>query len=129
MLDIVHNALFLHVAKWAYNLEMKISKNQLKALIFEVLMQEAKKVDYKKAYKKYHSSTKAKKERAQRNAARRKIEKAGIDIPDGYEVDHKNAISNGGSNDMSNLRLIPREENRALGQKVTTRKRKKNGSY
>ena len=35
-------------------------------------LQEKKKVDYKKAYKKYHSSKKAKKERAQRNAAGRK---------------------------------------------------------
>ena len=108
---------------------MKISRRELKALIVEVLMQEAKKVDYKKVYKKYHSSTKAKKERAQRNAARRKIEKAGIEIPDGYEVDHKNPISNGGSNDMSNLRIIPMLKNRRDGQTVTTKKRKKKGSY
>lgn len=109
---------------------MKITRRQLKQLIVEVLYQEAKKkVDYKKAYKKYHSSEKAKKERAQRNAARRAVEKAGIDIPDGYEIDHKNPISSGGSNDPANLRIIPREENRALGQKVTTKKRKNNGTY
>ena len=88
-----------------------------------------KKVDYKKAYKKYHSSKKAKKERAQRNAAGRKLKKAGVKIPDGYEIDHKKPISDGGSNDMSNLRLIPRKKNRALGQKITTRKRKNSGSY
>ena len=109
---------------------MKITRKQLKQLIVEVLYQEAKKkVDYKKAYKKYHSSKKAKKERAQRNAAGRKLKNAGIDIPDGYEIDHKNPISNGGSNDISNLRIIPREENRSLGQKVTTKKRKNNGTY
>ena len=53
----------------------------------------------------------------------------GIEIPDGYEIDHKKAISSGGSNDMSNLRIIPRSKNRALGQKITTRKRKKKGNY
>ena len=88
-----------------------------------------KKVDYKKAYKKYHSSPKAKKERAQRNAARRAVEKAGIKIPDGHEIDHKNPISNGGSNDPSNLRIISRKKNRKLGQKITTQKRKKKGNY
>ena len=90
---------------------MKLTRKQLKQLIVEVLYQEAKKkVDYKKAYKKYHSSKKAKKERAQRNAAGRKLKNAGIDIPDGYEIDHKNPISNGGSNDISNLRIVPIEK-------------------
>ena len=92
-------------------------------------LQEKKKVDYKKAYKKYHSSKKAKKERAQRNAAGRKLKKAGVKIPDGYEIDHKKAISDGGSNDDSNLRVIPKSKNRKLGQKITTRKRKSSGSY
>ena len=31
--------------------------------------------------------------------------------------------------DLSNLRIIPRNKNRKLGQKITTVKRKKNGSY
>jgi putative alpha-1,2-mannosidase len=92
-------------------------------------LQEKKKVDYKKAYKKYHSSKKAKKERAQRNAAGRKLKKAGVKIPDGYEIDHKKAISDGGSNDDSNLRVIPKSKNRKLGQKITTKKRKNSGSY
>ena len=88
-----------------------------------------KKVDYKKAYKKYHSSKKAKKERAQRNAAGRALKKAGVKIPKGYEIDHKNPISNGGSNDPSNLRVIPKSKNRKLGQKITTKKRKSKGKY
>lgn len=88
-----------------------------------------KKVDYKKAYKKYHSSKKAKKERAQRNAAGRALKKAGVKIPKGYEIDHKNPISNGGSNDASNLRVIPKSKNRKLGQKITTKKRKSKGKY
>jgi len=97
--------------------------------INEESLQEKKKVDYKKAYKKYHSSKKAKKERAQRNAAGRKLKKAGVKIPDGYEIDHKKAISDGGSNDDSNLRVIPKSKNRKLGQKITTKKRKNSGSY
>lgn len=138
---------------------MKLTKRQLKLLITESLkiqfsdfafeedkqvmmqglyqmfgidnesLQEKKKVDYKKAYKKYHSSKKAKKERAQRNAAGRKLKKAGVKIPDGYEIDHKKAISDGGSNDDSNLRVIPKSKNRKLGQKITTKKRKNSGSY
>ena len=88
-----------------------------------------KKVDYKKAYKKYHSSKKAKRERAQRNAAGRKLKKMGIKIPNGYEIDHKNPINSGGSNDLSNLRIIRRSKNRSMGQEITTEKRKKNGSY
>lgn len=114
-----------------------ISRKKLRQLIIEIALSEKKKrkkrkkkkVNYKKAYKKYHSSKKAKRERAQRNAAGRKLKKLGIKIPDGYEIDHKNAIAYGGSNDMSNLRLIPRGKNRALGQKITTQKRKKKGNY
>ena len=126
---------------------MKLTRRQLREIICETLnikfhnsytvgdaLQEKKKskrkkVDYKKAYKKYHSSKKAKKDRAQRNAAGRKLKKAGVKIPDGYEIDHKKAISDGGSNDSSNLRVIPKSKNRKLGQKITTKKRKNNGSY
>ena len=113
---------------------MKLTRQKLRSLILEIVLQEKrkrkkKKVDYKKAYKKYHSSKKAKRERAQRNAAGRKLKKLGVKIPPGYEIDHKNAITNGGSNDMSNLRIIPQGKNRALGQKITTQKRKRNGSY
>lgn len=117
---------------------MKLGRKELRNLIFEVLLQEKKKrkkrkkkkIDYKKAYKKYHSSKKAKRERAQRNAAGRKIKnELGIEVPPGYEIDHKKAIAHGGSNDISNLRIIPRGKNRKLGQKITTRKRKKKGNY
>lgn len=109
---------------------MKISRQNLKRIVESFLLEgEKKKVDYKKAYKKYHSSKKAKKERAQRNAAGRMLKKAGVKIPDGYEIDHKKAISDGGTNDISNLRVIPKEKNRALGQKITTKKRKNSGSY
>jgi hypothetical protein len=87
------------------------------------------KVDYKKAYKKYHSSKKAKKQRAQRNRIGRLLKKFDIDIPDGYEIDHITPISKGGTNNINNIRLVPRGYNRKLGQKITTQKRKQSGKY
>ena len=113
---------------------MKINRKKIRRLILEIILQEKrkrkkKKVDYKKAYKKYHSSKKAKKERAQRNRIGRMLKSNGVEIPKDHEIDHKIPISQGGGNDISNIRIIPRSKNRALGQKITTRKRKKNGSY
>ena len=129
--NIIHESLKIH---FNYSVSKDDKQTMMNGLfqmfgIDDESLQEKKKVDYKKAYKKYHSSKKAKKERAQRNAAGRKLKKAGVKIPDGYEIDHKKAISDGGSNDMSNLRLIPKELNRALGQKITTKKRKSKGKY
>ena len=113
---------------------MKITRRKLKSLIVEFVLQEKrkrkkKKVDYKKAYKKYHSSKKAKRERAQRNKIGRLIKRKGIKIPKGHEIDHIKPISKGGGNNIDNIRIIPRSKNRSLGQKITTRKRKQNGSY
>ena len=88
-----------------------------------------KKLTIKKLIKKYHSSTKAKKERAQRNRIGRLLKKNGVKIPKGYEIDHINPISKGGGNDLSNIRIIPRSKNRSLGQEITTKERKKNGTY
>ena len=113
---------------------MKLSRKKLRSLIIEIVLQEKrkrkkKKVDYKKAYRKYHSSKKAKKQRAQRNRIGRLLKNHGIEVPKGHEIDHITPISNGGGNNISNIRIIPRSKNRALGQKITTKKRKRNGSY
>lgn len=65
-------------------------------------------------YRKYHSSPKAKKERAARNRARREAEDRGeVHKGDGKEVDHIRALSNGGSNSRSNQRVISRHKNRS----------------
>ena len=93
-----------------------------------------KKVDYKKAYKKYHSSKKAKKERAMRNAAGRLLQKLGMKKKgDKKEIDHIVPISQGGTNKLSNLRVIERDKNRKGGQKITTykrnKKKKRSGKY
>ena len=82
----------------------------------------AKKPDYKKIYKKYHASRKAKKARARRMMVRAgKVRKG-----DGKEVDHKRPLSKGGTSRRKNLRVISRKKNRRAGQKLATAARKRN---
>ena len=84
----------------------------------------AKKKNYKKIYKKYHSSTKAKKERNMRNQARRRAKRKGlVRKGDGMEIDHIRPISKGGSNKPKNLRVVKRRTNRRKGAKLRRRKR------
>ena len=69
--------------------------------------------NYKAEYAKYHAKPKQKKRRAQRNAARSKMVKAGrARKGDGKDVDHKKALSKGGTNSLRNLRVVPRRTNR-----------------
>jgi 5-methylcytosine-specific restriction endonuclease McrA len=69
--------------------------------------------DYKKEYAEYHSRPEQKKNRAQRNAARREMEEKGlVRKGDGKDVDHKKPIDRGGTNDESNLRVLSRAKNR-----------------
>ena len=85
----------------------------------------AKKKNYKKIYKKYHSSKKAKTERNMRNQARRRAKRKGlVRKGDGMEIDRIRPISKGGSNKPKNLRVVKRRTNRRKGAKVTRRKRK-----
>jgi len=84
-----------------------------------------KKIDYKKIYKRFHASPKAKKDRAARNNARRRLEREGlVKKGDGKHVDHKIPLSKGGSNGRSNLRVVSAKTNLRKGAK-TTRKKKK----
>ena len=63
-----------------------------------------RKRDYKHEYQSYHASEEQKKNRAQRNAARRELEKKGVvKKGDGKDVAHKTAIKNGGGNSRTNL--------------------------
>ena len=89
---------------------------------------------YKKEYKKYQGSKKAIRERGQRwtarrraavNAAKRKLGskaknktrdqliKVGQGVLKGKDVDHKRALSNGGSNNKENTRVVSRSYNRS----------------
>jgi 5-methylcytosine-specific restriction endonuclease McrA len=70
--------------------------------------------DYKAEYAAYHGKPSKIKERAQRNAARAKL---GLKPHDGKEADHKNPLSNGGSNSKRNLRAVSRDTNRKKGAK------------
>jgi hypothetical protein len=70
-----------------------------------------RKRDYKNEYDSYHSSPKQKKRRAQRNAARRKMKRAGLAVKgDGRDVHH--ADRNTGNNSRSNLKVTSQKKNR-----------------
>lgn len=76
----------------------------------------------KEYYDKYHGTAKAKRERAMRNKARRDAEKEGrVHKGDGKEVDHKKALSNGGTNAKSNQRVISRKANRSYKRDAKNR--------
>lgn len=73
--------------------------------------------DYKKEVEKYTSKPAVKKKRAEQNAARREMEKAGlVHKGDGKDVDHKTPLSRGGSTDRSNLRVVPASSNRSFSR-------------
>jgi len=76
-----------------------------------------KKRPYKKEYAEYHGTEEQKKNRAKRNAARRKMEKAGkVSKGDGKDVSHKKAISKGGTNGKRNLRVESDNTNRSFAR-------------
>lgn len=66
----------------------------------------------------YNARPDQEKKRAERNKARREMEKAGrVAKGDGLEVDHKTSLRNGGSNSTSNMRVVSRKVNREKGDK------------
>jgi len=70
--------------------------------------------NYAKEYKDFHGKPEEVKKRAERNAARSKMEKAGkVHKGDGKDVDHASKpLRKGGSNETSTLRVKPASENR-----------------
>lgn len=88
--------------------------------------------DYKREVTLYTSKPEVKKKRAEQNAARRIMEKAGkVHKGDGKDVDHKVPLSKGGSpTSRSNLRVVPASQNRSFSRrsdssvKVNSPKRK-----
>lgn len=106
--------------------DMQSEDDLLYDVIVERLLQEKKKkkVDYKDAYKRWHSSKKAKRARAQRNKIRRQFEREGIVRKgDGKEIDHIVPKSKGGSDSRKNLRVVSRHTNRTKGSKMPKRKK------
>jgi hypothetical protein len=70
--------------------------------------------NYKKEYENYDGTPEVKKKRAQRNKARRILEREGVvHKGDGKDVDHKTPLSKGGTTVRSNLRPKPASANRS----------------
>ena len=75
-----------------------------------------KKRNYAREYALYHGKPEQIKRRAKRNAARRKMEKAGkVRKGDGKDVDHQNRSSL--SNSRSNLKVKSKQSNRSFSRK------------
>jgi hypothetical protein len=73
--------------------------------------------DYAAEYRNYHASDEQKQKRAARNAARKEAEKRGlVRKGDGNDVDHKQPLSKGGTNAKSNLRVVPKGQNRSFAR-------------
>lgn len=71
-----------------------------------------RKRNYRKEYDDFQGTPQQKKNRAKRNAARRKMEKAGrVSKGDGKDVDHIRRV--GAGNGDSNLRVQSKSKNRA----------------
>lgn len=78
--------------------------------------------DYKTEYAKYHSRPEQIKNRTERTTARRRANATGVTHKgDGKDLDHIKPLSKGGSNSASNLRAVPKSQNRSFA-------RNKNGS-
>jgi len=73
--------------------------------------------DYKDEYEKFHSSAEARANRGARVQARRDMIKVGrAKKGDGKDVDHEVALSQGGNNDLENLRVMSPGQNRGNGR-------------
>lgn len=83
--------------------------------------------DYEREYRRFQSSKKAKRERAARNTARRRAERAGlVHKGDKKEVDHKDSIAM--HNSPSNLRVVSRTFNRSRKENSRRRGSRRNKS-
>ena len=70
--------------------------------------------DIEQEYKTQGATPAAKKKRAAQNKARRMLTKEGlVHKGDGKDVDHKQALSKGGKNTRSNLRVVDANDNRS----------------
>jgi hypothetical protein len=70
--------------------------------------------NYAQEYANYDGTEVVKKKRAQRNKARRMLEREGVvHKGDGMDVDHKKPLSKGGTTTRSNLKAVPASKNRS----------------
>ena len=74
-----------------------------------------KKRDYDEEYENYQGNPEQKKNRAERNAARRELMKEGlVRKGDNKDVDHKRPLVKGGGNSRGNLRVLSEHDNRSF---------------
>jgi len=74
--------------------------------------------NYAKEYANYDGTPEVKKKRAQRNKARRILEREGVvHKGDGKDVDHKTPLSKGGTTVRSNLKVVAATKNRSYKRK------------
>ena len=93
----------------------------------------ATKRNYRAEYDRYQGRPEQIANRSERNKARRAYEKANGNLPSTVDVDHKKALSKGGSSSASNLRAVPqsqntsfaRTKNSAMKSQISKRERKK----
>ena len=79
----------------------------------------ATKRNYAQEYANYDGTEAVKKKRAQRNKARRMLEREGVvHKGDGKDVDHKKPLSKGGTTTRSNLTAVPASANRSYKRKA-----------
>lgn len=70
--------------------------------------------NYAQEYANYQGQPEQIHNRGMRNAARRTYEKAQGPLPSKVDVDHRQPLVKGGSNDLSNLRARDRSANRSF---------------
>ena len=75
--------------------------------------------NYAEEYKKYQGTPAQIKKRSERNTARRVYEKANGDLPSNVDVDHKKALSKGGSSSKGNLRAVSESANTSFSRTKT----------
>jgi 5-methylcytosine-specific restriction endonuclease McrA len=85
--------------------------------------------DYKREVAQYTSKPAVKKKRAEQNAARRLMEKAGkVHKGDGKAVDHRVPLSKGGSTAKSNLRVVPERQNDSFSRNSDSSVKRNDGA-
>jgi hypothetical protein len=93
----------------------------------------AKPRNFKMEYERYQGTPKQLAAQSERHKARRAYEKAHGDLPATVDVDHKKAMSKGGTSTLANLRAAPQSENTsfsrtktgAMKSQISKRERKK----
>lgn len=88
----------------------------------------AKKRNYKQEYENYQGTEEQKKNRAKRNAARRKLMKEGkVHKGDGKDVGHSKTLKSGGGNGRGNLKVQSQKSNRSEGGRIGNKAGKAKG--